>query len=135
MGHIIAAYDIGEEAMKVLNRVKELLEGDEQVILIYVVPKRAESGFQGFDDTSSGTQKAQEHVNDGIDWLAKEGINAVGLVESGNPVEVISDLAGELGTSMVVVGQDSRGMSGQHGPGFLARKLVDTCPRPVLVVK
>ena len=134
MGQILAAYDIGEEADKVIKKVKGLLDPDDQVILIYVVPKRAESGFQGFADTSSGTKKAQEHVNNGIEWFSKERISAVGIVESGDPVKVISNLAGELGVSMVVVGQDSRGMSGQHGPGFLAKKLVDNCPRPVLVV-
>ena len=70
-----------------------------------------------------------------IAQLETDGIKAVGIVRAGNPVTIISELAEEIRASVLIVGNESIGMSGPHGPGYMAKRLVEDCPRPVLVVK
>ena len=134
MSQIVVAYDIGPEADKVLSRITGIVNPEDHVVLVYVVPEDEEGKFSGFDTDSPDAVVARDHINNGIEVLKENGITAIGSVRHGDPATTIIHLAKELSAKMVIVGASSKGMSGAS-VGSVAISVVEGCPRPVLVVK
>ena len=67
-------------------------------------------------------RRYQDILDEGLKLLAERGVTAVGHVVTGEPVDEICRLAGELGAELIVVGHRKHGF-------FMSRWWCSACPR------
>ncbi|MGE0398495.1 MAG: universal stress protein [Kofleriaceae bacterium] len=79
-------------------------------------------------------ERCAEQLEHAIAARAHSGLSVVGVLRSGRPWEKISNVAAEVGASVIVIGRHGAG----HGPrtqlGSVAERLVQSASRPVLVI-
>ncbi len=132
MAQVVSAYDIGRVGEKVIQRTLKVVEEGDQVVLIFVLPEGED--FGSLHGTPFTLVDAQEHINQGVEELQKEGVEAVGIAKRGDPVKIIVDIAEELNCRLVVVPDRFDIMAGRNDPRSLAPKVLKGSKRPVLTV-
>lgn len=104
---ILFAHNATPAAERALIYLEHLakVEGAEVIVLhVYEAPNRyvATQGYQHLVEMLESV--AREVVDDTVEYLAHEGVEAVGRVESGEPASMILEIAREEGVSLIVLG-------------------------------
>lgn len=86
-------------------------------------------------ETSTQMYRREEDAERVVALVERQcGIKIKLRVEPGNPTEVLADLAGDVSSSVVVVGTRSRGFAQQHLLGRVPMQLLHHCNQPVVLV-
>jgi nucleotide-binding universal stress UspA family protein len=134
-GPIVLGYDASESAHAALAEtatVAKQLEAEVVVVFgFYISPL---GGGDVHDYKVALERVGQEAVDEAVARLEAEGIEASSRLVSAKPADAIMEVADEVGASLVAVG--TVGESPIRGAvlGSVVLKLVQRCPRPMLVV-
>jgi len=75
-----------------------------------------------------------EHLDKAVAAHAHCGLSITGVLRSGKPWEKISNVAAEVGASLIVVGRHGAGRGLRAHLGTVAERLIQVASRPVLVI-
>ncbi|ABU81639.1 universal stress protein [Ignicoccus hospitalis] len=139
MVDFLLAYDGSSPAKKALEEAAWLAkELKGKVYVLYVVDTNALT--EVFPDYTGevaeiALNKAKEVVNEAVEALRKEGVEAEGLVEAGSVAEKIVEVAKSKNVKYIIMG--AHGYSGIKKLliGSVSDKVIRLSDRPVLVVK
>ncbi len=93
-----------ERALLYLEHFARLEQAEVTVLHVYEPPKRY-IATQGYDALlQQFTLVAQEVVNDTVEYLQKNGVKAIGIVEIGNPAHIILETAHSEAVTLIVLG-------------------------------
>ena len=79
-------------------------------------------------------QRCGEQLELAVAARARGGVPVTGVLRSGKPWEKISNVAAEVGASVIVVGRNGAGRGARGELGTVAARLVQGASRPVLVI-
>jgi len=138
---ILAPIDGSARAEKILPHVEEIaLRYQASVTLLLVIDPAADISTAGLiaplpDQLASVRKEAETYLNGVEARLKEKKIETQALVGTGIPLEVICQTAEQENVDLIVIG--SRGLGGITGfiLGSTSRRIVDSCTKPVLVVK
>jgi nucleotide-binding universal stress UspA family protein len=93
-----------ERALLYLEHLARLEQAEVVVLHVYEPPERY-IATQGYEMLLEQLEKvAQEVVNDAVEYLQKNGITTIGIVEVGNPARVILETAQSENTTLIIMG-------------------------------
>lgn len=138
-GKILLAYDGSEQGRVALKRALPFLAGDVEVHLLAVVPLTsavaAAEGFYTEAMYEAERERVQAILDEGVRLLGERGVEAQGHLRAGQPAHQISDLAGQLGVDLVVVGHHRRGPLQRWWQGSVGASLLDRLECSLLVAQ
>jgi len=135
---ILVPFDGSDTAKRAVESAAELASRmSASLTLLYVIPRYEE--MIGFIKTETIREKlydeARRIVQDGEAIAKSKGVSANTMVEEGSPTGRILEMAGGLGSDLIVMGH--RGWSGMDKAiiGSTAERVITHCNVPVLVVR
>ncbi len=136
---LLLAYDGSEPSKKALEFTKELAKRlNAKVTVLYVIDieKATELlGDMAVDALQVLEEKAKRTVQEAVEELKKEGVEAEPLIEKGGPPEKIAEVAEKGGYGMIIMG--SHGYKGLKRLllGSVSEKVLKIAKVPVTIVK
>jgi nucleotide-binding universal stress UspA family protein len=136
---IVVGTDFSECAEHALDTAITLASlGDARVAVVHVCALSAERGVaealvsQALDDQLlDACQAALDQV---IARHSRRGVELTGVLRNGRPAEKLSNVAAEVGASVIVIGRHGAGRAAQADLGTVSDRLMRTSTRPVLIV-
>jgi len=138
---ILLAYDGSEKGRVALRRSLQILHSDavHEVHLLAVVPLTgavaAAEGFYTESMYEAERERVEAVLDEGISVLKQQGIEAQGHLRAGEPSHQIAKLAQDLGTDLVVVGHQRRGVLARWWQGSVGASLLDRLDCSLLVAQ
>jgi len=134
MARVLLCYDDSKEAIKALEFARVLTEGDDELVLLWVIPPK-----DGWSTTSEDTRNALSGASIQIESitrdLRKEEVRAIGMVLEGEVAESIIKTAEDLKVKVIVIGYKGVQKVGRFALGSVADEVSRKASRPVLIVK
>ena len=134
MGIKLVAFDGSETSRKALGQAEGLLRGDDELLVVMVVPVAAIAEFADVPADMS-TAKAHGLVNAAVSELKERGVKAMGLVREGDIADEILKIAADMPVDIIVVGHRGLSKVGRFALGSVADKVARYATRPVLIVR
>ena len=134
MAQILLPYDGSDHSMKALEKALDMLDENDELIVLYVIPAALIKEFEDIDPVVSRA-KAHEMVNKAIEIAVARGKSATGLVKEGDVSEVIINFASEIQASLIVIGSMGISKIGRFSLGSVAERVTRHSDRPVLIVR
>jgi nucleotide-binding universal stress UspA family protein len=123
--------DCAEQALDAAVVLASLCRARVVLVHVCVLSAERDAVDAGFD--SELLVACQEALTSVVARYRDRGIDITGILRSGRAAEKLSNVAAEVGASVVVIGRN--GDRGQRAePGSLAERLLQTSTRPILVV-
>lgn len=139
MKNILVAVDGSEPASHALAQAARLARATSAKLhLAYAVPLNllpVEITSQGMAELMTQHRAWGNLLVEKLKAELPTDVTAVTHVRDGAPVDVINEMASDVGADLVVVGNTGRGATGRFLLGSTADRLVHTSKRPVLVVR
>ncbi len=133
---IVVPFDFSMHAKAALKQALTIAENPEQIhalhVLPFLIPSEPGVVWATVDD-SSRIQHALENMNEALP--VKEYGNIGKDVRLGDPGQIISDRAEELGADLIIVGSHGRTGLTRLVLGSVAERVTRLAHCPVLVVK
>jgi nucleotide-binding universal stress UspA family protein len=134
MGIKLVAFDGSETSRKALGQAEGLLRGDDELLVVMVVPVAAIAEFAEVPPDIS-TAKAHGLVNAAVSELRGRGVRAMGLVREGDIADELLKIAADMPVDIIVVGHRGLSKVGRFALGSVADKVARYATRPVLIVR
>ncbi|MCK4757754.1 MAG: universal stress protein [Thermoplasmata archaeon] len=134
MAQILLPYDGSDHSKKALDKALDMLDENDELIVLYVIPAALIKEFENIDPDISRA-KAHEMVNKAIEIAVARGKSATGLVKEGDVSEVIINFASEIQASLIVIGSMGISKIGRFSLGSVAERVTRHSDRPVLIVR
>ncbi|MBM4249205.1 MAG: universal stress protein [Euryarchaeota archaeon] len=134
MGIKLVAFDGSEASRKALSQAEGLLRGDDELLVLMVVPVAVIAEFADVPPDIS-TSRAQGLVNAAVTDLRERGVKALGLVREGDIADEILKLAADMPVDIIVIGHRGLSKIGRFALGSVADKVARYATRPVLIVR
>ena len=134
MGIKLVAFDGSETSRKALSQAEGLLRGEDELLVVMVVPVAAIAEFAEVPPDIS-TAKAHGLVNAAVSELRGRGVKAMGLVREGDIADEILKIAADMPVDIIVVGHRGLSKVGRFALGSVADKVARYATRPVLIVR
>jgi nucleotide-binding universal stress UspA family protein len=134
MGIKLVAFDGSETSRKALSQAEGLLRGEDELLVVMVVPVAAIAEFAEVPPDIS-TAKAHGLVNAAVSGLKERGVKAMGLVREGDIADEILKIAADMSVDIIVVGHRGLSKVGRFALGSVADKVARYATRPVLIVR
>ncbi len=137
---ILCPVDFSAGSAKALDKARELskaMDADVELLHAYQLPVMAlPDGAVTVSPTyvAELLDRAQQALNQYRDELAQAGVNATTKLLEGNPAQVITDRAQEVGAPMIVMGTHGRSGFKRFLLGSVTERVVRTATTPVLTV-
>ena len=109
-----------------------------QITLAYVLPVPVPLAPDGYLESIAAWEMAEREYGSSLLRELAARLNGIGvetIAPSGQPAETLADLAKTGDVDLVVVGHRGRGSVTRLLLGSVADRLVQICPKPVLVVR
>ncbi len=136
MGKILIAYDGSEASKKALDyAIKNARCFEEEIVILSVVP--TELKMVAFEDIlipKTFKQRTQDLVNEAVEYVKKEGVNALGVTREGDVADEILKLCEELDCDLIVIGRKGLGKIERFLIGSITEKVVRHTSKSVLIV-
>lgn len=136
MQNVVVGYDGSEESRRALERAGTIGSTGAKVTVVTAVSIGAHLGGRSMgalnEDELSAARSSLEAVRA---QLQAQGIDAHMIEGEGEPAEVITDAAKEVGADLIVVGTRGLGGAKRLVLGSVSTKVVHHAPCDVLVVR
>jgi len=143
---ILVAIDGSEHSNHALNfALEEAAKWDARLVVLTVIPKTIMAMIPGdgfnpvyLPDYEVDVEEAYQNIlNEAITKVSEKqpNIKFKSRLEKGRPADIILDVAKEEDIDLIVMG--SRGLGGITGwiLGSTSKHVVETCTKPILIVK
>lgn len=134
-GPIVIGYDASESALAALAETTTLAKQLEaEVVVVFAFYISPLGGGDVADYKAALERVGRDAVGEAVARLEAEGIRVTSRLVSAKPADAIIEVADEVDASLIAVG--TVGESPIRGAvlGSVVLKLVQRCPRPMLVV-
>lgn len=135
MKKILVGFDGSEGAEQALNRAMMMMEPYGDLIVLAVVPSPDDHTFVDGEIYKKLNKKAQNLINDVITDLGEHEFKISGIVEEGDPANIIIEVANDLDVDLIVLGSKGKSEFGRYLIGSVANKVVQYAHKPVMVVR
>ena len=135
MNKILVGFDGSEGSEQALNRAMMLIDEYGELILLAVVPKPSKKSFVDKNMYKRLKAKAKSLIDGVITDLGEQDFEIKGLVEKGDPANVIIEIANKLKVDLIVLGSKGTSELGQNVLGNVANAVVQYAAKPVMVVR
>jgi nucleotide-binding universal stress UspA family protein len=137
--HIVVGTDFSDCAERALDTAFSLAHlGPAQITLLHVCELSAELGLPEELATPAVDKDliriCGDHLADAVARRKRCGFELASVLRSGKPWEKISNVAAEVGASLIVIGRTGAGRGPIAELGNVASLLLRTTSRPVLIV-
>jgi nucleotide-binding universal stress UspA family protein len=148
---ILFPTDFGKDSQKAVDFIKKLKDcGTSKVIVLHVVEHKQIDEYMELQealydatenkiDVNDAIKKVLEKVYPKLKEIEKEfrdaGIEAEVLVEEGIASKKITEVAEQVGATLIVMGHSKKGFLESAFMGSTARHVIDMAKVPVLIVK
>lgn len=136
MQNVVVGYDGSDEAERALERAGTIGAAGGRVTVVMAVSVGAHLGGRSMgalnEDELAAARTSLEAARG---RLASQGVDAHAIEGEGEPAEVITQAAKELGADLVVVGTRGLGAAKRMVLGSVSSKVVHDAPCDVLVVR
>jgi nucleotide-binding universal stress UspA family protein len=131
---ILVAYDDSEEAKKALSHARNLIEGDDELILGMVIPPLEDKAYAkvALDMKISEAKRMLKEV---VNELKEEGVSAKSTLKKGDVAENILEMGNEFNCKLIVIGYKGVSKIGRFSLGSVIDKVSRLANRPILVIK
>jgi nucleotide-binding universal stress UspA family protein len=138
---LLVGIDGSEASLHAAERAMELASAlGADLVFVFVLDETVarDLAIAFPDENETGAQRLEADARGRLEQLAerarRRGLGCAVRVERGDPVQVLAEVAGELGADILVVGRT--GMRGVRRVllGSVARRLAESSPIPVLVI-
>ncbi len=134
--NILLAIDGSRSSEKAAEKAIDLAKDyGGEIKAISVVDVTDEFMAQAPEEVEALVKKSKGIVEDVSGRAASEGIKAEGIVREGEADKVITDIAKEQKTDIIVMGSHGRTGLGRFLMGSVAEKVIGRSPCPVLIVR
>jgi nucleotide-binding universal stress UspA family protein len=135
--HLVVGTDFSECAEHALDSA--IMLGNlslARITLVHVCALSAELELPEttFSQDEDLLRRCGEHLEQLVASRARYGLPIAGVLRSGKPWEKISNVAAEVGASLIVVGRHGAGRGPAAALGTVADRLIQAASRPVLVI-
>ena len=134
MHRIVVAYDGSESARRGLLRVAELARNGVAVTVVTAVPLDVTSLGPEPPEPSEFAARADQ-VEEALQLLKENGVEAGGVESEGDPADVILEEATTAGADLVIVGTGGKNAVERFLLGSVSDTVVHRAPCDVLVVR
>lgn len=136
MQNVVVGYDGSEESRRALERAVAIGSSGGKVTVVTAVSIGAHTGGRGMgalnEDELAAARSSLEAAKV---QLQAQGIDAHAIEGEGEPADVITEAAREVGADLVVVGTRGLGAAKRLVLGSVSSKVVHDAPCDVLVVR
>ncbi|HDO19161.1 MAG TPA: universal stress protein [Thermoplasmatales archaeon] len=135
MKKILVGYDGSPGAEKALNRALSLVEEDGEIILLAVIPSRAEKSFVDTNAYRLAKEKAKKLIDAKLEELRGTSFKVRGIIEKGDAAEKIIETASGMDCDLIILGRGGQSEISPSSLGEVAEKVVTHAHKPVMVVR
>ncbi len=141
MKRFLVGVDGSPEAEAAVRKACELAKAfGAKLLLVYVAPQHLPRAAEAYAAEVGGADMIEHDYVPALLFQAELGCRNAGVeaettCRTGPVAETLADLAEAEGFDLVVVGHRGRGAVRRVLLGSVADRLVQICPRPVLVVR
>ena len=139
--NIVLAYDGAQESQQALLNCKDLSQWEHsKVHLLSVVPYETismghETSFQTETDNKIEEERRLKILNEGVEQLNTDGIEAAGKFLKGDAVDKIVEYSHSIGADLIMLGHHHRdNWLERWWAGSIPKALIEHSPCSVLVV-
>jgi nucleotide-binding universal stress UspA family protein len=139
--NIILAYDGSQASQEALLNCKDLSQWHQaQVHLLAVIPYDLvaigpETAYYSEEHSRAERDRFEKVLNDGVGQLSQIGVNALGQLRRGDPVDEIVNYAQEIAADLIILGHKHRdSWIERWWRGSISKVLIEHSPCSVLVV-
>jgi nucleotide-binding universal stress UspA family protein len=139
MQKIIVADDGSTFAQKAIDKAVELAKKEEtKIICVNVIEDFCPIGLTEIDCNivrEFQMKEANTIISAASEKFKKAGVNATEVIETGNPAEMIIEVAKREGADMIIAASHGRHGAKKFAFGSVTARLIERSPIPVLVMK
>ena len=141
MKRLLVGIDGSPEGDAAAGKAAELAKAFEaKLLIVYVVPSHLPRSAQSYAAEARNSDMIEQDYVPALLFQAelncrKAGVVAEATSQVGPVAETLADMAEFEGIDLVVVGHRGRGSVRRTLLGSVADRLIQICPRPVLVVR
>jgi nucleotide-binding universal stress UspA family protein len=136
---IIVAYDGSTFAQKAIDKAVELAKKEEtEIICVNVIEDFCPIGLTEIDCSivrEMQTKESNAITANALAEFKKAGVNARVVIETGNPAEMIIEVAKREGAAIIIAASHGKHGAKKFAFGSATARLIEHSPVPVLVVK
>ncbi|UCH72258.1 MAG: universal stress protein [Thermoplasmatales archaeon] len=135
MEKILVGFDGSKGSERALNKAMNMLDQYGELILLAVVPSSKDKTFVDGEMYKKLKKKAKNLIYDVISNIGNREYDIKGIIEEGDPAEIIIDVSNRLDVDLIVLGSKGTSELGQYLIGSVANKVVQYAYKPVMVVR
>jgi len=133
---IVIPLDGSETSKAILPQIRKLLfHKDAELVLVRAVSMPGGMEGQTLDLMESMRARAAEELHAITHELTSKGARARSVVRTGEPADVILDVASEEGATLIAMSTHGRSGLGRWALGSVAEKVLRASPVPVLALR
>ncbi len=139
MQKLIVADDGSTFAQKAIDKAVELAKKEEsKIICVNVIEDFCPIGLTEIDCNvvrELQIKEAKTVISSASEKFKKAGVNATEVIETGNPAEMIIEVAKREGADMIIAASHGKHGAKKFAFGSVTARLIERSPIPVLVMK
>lgn len=135
MKKILVGFDGSEGSEQALNRAIMMMEEYGELIILAVVPSKEKQIFVESNIYEKLKKKAENLISDVIEDIGQHDFKIKGIVEEGDPSNIIIEVANRMNVDLIVLGGKGQSELGRYLIGSVANKVVQYAAKPVMVVR
>jgi len=139
MQKLIVADDGSTFAQKAIDKAVELAKKEEsKIICVNVIEDFCPIGLTEIDCNvvrELQIKEAKTVISAASEKFKKAGVNATEVIETGNPAEMIIEVAKREGADMIIAASHGKHGAKKFAFGSVTARLIERSPIPVLVMK
>ena len=135
MRRILVGFDGSQGSEKALLKALSLIEEGGELILLAVIPSKAEKSFVDSNAYRLARKRAHQIVQEKIREIGDTFFDVTGVVEVGDAADKIIEVANKKVCDLVILGRRGQSEISPSTLGSVAEKVVTFAYKPVMVVK
>jgi nucleotide-binding universal stress UspA family protein len=134
LDRILVAYDHSEEAVKALEHATNLVEEDDELIIIMVIPSVKDEVY-GKSRDNMKVSEGRNILKEVEQELKERGIKTRTVVKKGDVADTILEIGNEYNCKLIVIGYKGISKIGRFSLGSVIDRVSRNANRPILMIK
>lgn len=135
MKRILVGFDGSQGSEKALSKALSLIEEGGELIILAVIPSKAEKSFVDSNAYKLARERAHQLIQEKLDSVGDTDFTVTGVVEAGDAAEKIIEMANKKECDLIILGRRGQSEISPSPLGSVAEKVVTNAHKPVMVVK